>query len=777
MTPLIEFAARLQSLGAIGAFILLIVKATVVLVIARLVVAALANASAAARHVALTAAITAVLILPLLMVLVPAWNVPLFPERSANTVRSIGTTGEDDEAPTALEAAMTVARATGVVPQERLTAMSKGLEMVRNSWQGLLVLMVAAVSIVFLIRMGFGIAGVSRVVHRASRITDDEALRELDSACDHLKLDAEVHLLRSAEISVPVVWGIREPMLLLPSASAEWTTERLRVVILHELAHVKRWDSLTLLLTRAAVAVFWFHPLMWALERISRSECERACDDLVLESGAKPSDYAEHLLSIARALPHTDPFRSVTLAMTRRSQLEGRLLSILQPRTRRGGFSMRTLSTYAAAALMIVVPLASLRLGATPREPTKQESKEREGIVEIGPSVAAKVIATPEMLLAGLEKLKHKRNSEPTDGADWYGHAYELHRSDRHAEAIEAFKQSIALGHRVAASKYNIACGYALMEDEQNAVAWLQDAIASGWDDYNHIAKDSDFDPIRTSPRFKQLVASLDGPAARKQDRRIEETLDRFDALRAGSYDGGDWYSVGVDLLRLRKLDESLVAFQNAVNLDGKTSSALYNMACALSLKGDAKTAAQYLDRAVQNGFDDVEKLKNDPDLRNVRNEVKLDRLIQMANDLKLQTTTWGNGKAWLFFGGEEAAWKDMLTHYEEMTVRYPEIGRTWFNLGYAQLQAGENDASAQSFQKALKLGYRVGASTYNTACAYARAGRNDLAFEWLQKSRNAGFKLSDYLDDDDDLENLHDDPRWRQFRRQVRADEKKREG
>lgn len=438
---------------------------------------------------------------------------------------------------------------------------------------------------------------------------------------------------------------------------------------------------------------------------------------------------------------------------------------------------MRTLSTYAAAALMIIVPLASVRLGATPQEPKKQESKEREGIVEIGPSVAAKVIATPEMLLAGIEKLKHKRHSEPTDGADWYGHAYELHRSDRYPEAIEAFKQSIALGHRVAASKYNIACGYALMEDEQNAVAWLQDAIASGWDDYNHIAKDSDFDPIRTTPRFQQLVASLDRSAARKQDRRVEDTLDRFDALRTGSYDGGDWYSVGVDLLRLRKLDESLVAFQNAVKLDGKTSSALYNMACALSLKGDTKAAAQYLDRAVENGFDDVEKLKNDPDLRNVRNEVKLDRLIQMANDLKLQTGMWGTAKVWSFFGGEEAAWKDMLAHYQEMTLRYPEIGRTWFNLGYAQLQAGENDASAQSFQKALKLGYRVGASTYNTACAYARAGRNDLAFEWLQKSRNAGFKLSDYLDDDDDLENLHDDPRWRQLRQQVRADEKKREG
>jgi beta-lactamase regulating signal transducer with metallopeptidase domain/Flp pilus assembly protein TadD len=775
MTPVIEIATRLQSLGAIGAFILLLVKATVILLIARLLVVALVNASAAARHAALTAAIATVLILPLMMVLVPAWTVPLFPERSANAVRSIGTTGDDDEAPTALEAAITVARATGVVPQERLTAMSRFFETVKNSWQGLLVLMIGAVSLVLLFRMGFGIIGVSKVARRASRISDDEALRELDAACDHLKLNLDVRLLRSAEISVPVVWGIRRPMLLLPASSSSWTAERLRVVLLHELAHVKRWDGATLLVTRAAVAMFWFHPLMWVLERISRNECERACDDLVLESGARPSDYAEHLLSIARALPHTDPFRSVTLAMSRRSQLEGRLLSILQPRTRRGGFSMRTLSTYAAAALMIVVPLASVRLGASPQETKKQESKEREAVVEIGPAVAAKVIATPEMLLAGIEKLKKKRHSEPTDGSEWYGHAYELHRSDRHAEAIEAFKQSIAHGHRVAASKYNIACGYALMEDEQNAVAWLQDAIASGWDDYGHIAKDSDLDPIRSSPRFQQLVASLDG-AARKQDRRIEETLDRFDALRTGNYDGGEWYSVGLDLLRLRRLDDSIVAFENAIRLDGKTSSSYYNLACALSLKGDTRAAAQYLERAVENGFDNVEKLKNDPDLRNVRSQVNIDQLVAMAEDLKLQTGWQGGGK-WFFFGGEETAWKDMLPHYEAMTRKHPQLGRTWFNLGYAQLQAGQNDASSQSFQKALQLGYRPGASTYNTACAYARAGRNDLAFEWLQKARTIGFNLHDYLEDDDDLENLHDDPRWRQLRQQVRADEKKHEG
>lgn len=771
MNPVIEIATWLQSLGAIGSFVVLLIKATLILAVARLFLAAIPKAPAATKHIALTAALAGVLLLPILTWMVPAWNVPLLPGENVERARSIGTTGDEEEEPTALEAAITVARATGVVAQERITAMSQFFNTVRNSWQGLVLLSIAGVSFALLLRMIIGVVGVGLVARRASRLTDDQTMRELDAACDHLQLDREVHVLRSSEVSVPVVWGVGKPVLLLPASSSSWTAERLRVVLLHELAHVKRWDGVTLLFTRAAVAVFWFHPMVWTLERFARNECERACDDLVIASGAKPSDYAEHLLAIARALPHTDPFRSVTLAMTRRSQLEGRLLSILQPNARRATFSIKTLSMYMAMAFVIMLPLASVKLVAAPQEDSKQQGREREGVVEIGPSVAAKIINTPETILAGLEKLKNRKHSSPpSDGSEWYGHAYELHRSDRYEEAIAAFKQSIAHGHRVASSKYNIACGYALLGDEQNAVMWLEDAIRSGWDDSDHLLEDSDFDPIRSGARFQQLVASLDSGKVHKHQRKIEKTLDAFDALRAAdSRDGGDWFSVGFDLLLLRKLDQSIEAFEQAVRVDNKTSTALYNIACAYSLKGDTARANQYLVRAVENGFDNVEKLKHDPDLRNVRSQIDFDQLVELAKDLKLHSG-WDGVKSWFFGrGSEQEAWREQLAHFRAMTQKHPQLGRTWFNLGYAQLQAGDNEASAQAFQKALELGYRPGASTYNTACAYARAGRNDAAFQWLQRAQAMGFKLRRYLDDDDDLENLHDDPRWRQLKQQVR--------
>src|SRR6185295_9790748 len=110
----------------------------------------------------------------------------------------------------------------------------------------------------------------------------------------------------------------------------------------------------------------WFHPLAWSLDRAARSECEQACDDLVLDAGTRPSEYADHLLGIARLLPRRDPFGAVTLAMSRRSQLEGRLLSILHPHARRDAVSRRAVLFSALVAMLFVVPVAALRLTAQP---------------------------------------------------------------------------------------------------------------------------------------------------------------------------------------------------------------------------------------------------------------------------------------------------------------------------------------------------------------------------------------------------------------------------
>ena len=147
---------------------------------------------------------------------------------------------------------------------------------------------------------------------------------------------APVRLLRGRPKSMPMAWGLLRPAVVLPEDAEGWSVEQRRAVLTHELGHVKRHDCLTQALAQAACAVYWFHPLAWIAAWRLRVERERACDDLVLRAGASGPDYADHLLQLARgARARAGP--AWALAMARPSQLEGRLLAILDPSLDRRG--------------------------------------------------------------------------------------------------------------------------------------------------------------------------------------------------------------------------------------------------------------------------------------------------------------------------------------------------------------------------------------------------------------------------------------------------------
>lgn len=164
---------------------------------------------------------------------------------------------------------------------------------------------------------------------------------------------------------MPATWGVRHPVVVLPSTATEWPDERLDPVLVHELAHVSRRDAVWHQVAQVMVAVWWMHPLSWVAARQLRLERERACDDLVLAFGARATDYATDLVSLVGVCGGTE----MTLAMARRSQLEGRVMAILNPRLNRNG---RTgLATLIAAALVLsMAPLASMRAAmVTPAAP------------------------------------------------------------------------------------------------------------------------------------------------------------------------------------------------------------------------------------------------------------------------------------------------------------------------------------------------------------------------------------------------------------------------
>jgi beta-lactamase regulating signal transducer with metallopeptidase domain len=106
-------------------------------------------------------------------------------------------------------------------------------------------------------------------------------------------------------------------------------------------------------------AVHWFNPLFWRAARRLEAEAEIAADDFALMRGVKPSSYANELLAIARRLSGVARVCAVGhTAMARSSALEERLMAILNPNTRRGGFGLLTFARTAAVLLSLSVAVA-----------------------------------------------------------------------------------------------------------------------------------------------------------------------------------------------------------------------------------------------------------------------------------------------------------------------------------------------------------------------------------------------------------------------------------
>jgi hypothetical protein len=202
----------------------------------------------------------------------------------------------------------------------------------------------------------------------------------------------------SVTAPVPIACGVWRPAIVLPEDAWQWPEDRLRIVLLHELAHIKRYDYLTLVLAQGLCAVYWFNPLAWVAARCLCAERERACDDVVLATGTKGSDYAGHLVEIARAMQTRWLPVPAGLSIAHRSHLENRLIAILDPRIRRSSTRHARLGALAIVLLMSI-PITAVQLtaiGPVSSRATIASNSHRSSLPAISPIEVPRVISIRE---------------------------------------------------------------------------------------------------------------------------------------------------------------------------------------------------------------------------------------------------------------------------------------------------------------------------------------------------------------------------------------------
>jgi beta-lactamase regulating signal transducer with metallopeptidase domain len=216
-------------------------------------------------------------------------------------------------------------------------------------------------------RIVFGLRGI-RLLERASDpLLEGSLVQQAEEAQRALGCRRAVRLrLARAEVGVvvPLTWGWRSPVVLLPSDEQAWSSDRRKMILLHEIGHTGRGDWTALLVAQAACALYWFHPLAWLAARSLRAEGERATDDRVLATGVRAGDYGECLLEFVRLLSAAQrrPEMKWTLAMACPSTLEKRLCALLDARRSRKAVSRLHLLTGAVATTAVL--LSAVRLGA-----------------------------------------------------------------------------------------------------------------------------------------------------------------------------------------------------------------------------------------------------------------------------------------------------------------------------------------------------------------------------------------------------------------------------
>jgi TonB family protein len=325
-------------------------KASVVLLTAFAVVELLQRRSAALRHWVLAVAILCAIAAPVVGLVAPRWNVRV----------------DVWPTPTQLERESGVATATAVQepsaaalqPQIHTGMGDAPARSDRIRWETMAALVWTGGAALTLLILVAGFARLGWLAATARRVDAGRWVTLVDEIRARIGLRRTVILLQSDRSAVLGTWGVSSPRILLPAIAADWSDDRIRIVLSHELAHIQRGDWALQMAAEVLRAACWFNPLTWIACSRLRQESEHACDDAVLNAGVESSAYAAHLLDLARTLTAGRHTWLPAPAMARPSSLKGRISAMLNASINHSPISRSVRLATVLALLVLTVSIA-----------------------------------------------------------------------------------------------------------------------------------------------------------------------------------------------------------------------------------------------------------------------------------------------------------------------------------------------------------------------------------------------------------------------------------
>jgi beta-lactamase regulating signal transducer with metallopeptidase domain len=348
-----------------AALIIVIILKSLVLVMAILILTwFMRRSSAAIRHLYLSAAVMILLALPLVSLAIPSWDMEWFSHPfPPGEGKTIVTSVERVERPMESE----TGKAHFHLPSSGKKSQFQWFDWIMAAW------LVGAVGL--LLRLAGGKFFGYWVARDAPEINDKGFMLTVEQVARQLGVKEKITILESDHFNVPFVSGILRPRLIMPSHAKSWPFQRLKNILHHELAHVKRKDILIQFLAQVVCSIYWVNPLVWILERQLFLERERACDDMALGQDIKASEYAGHLMEVLEEMGNkTYNNLWVITAMAEGTDFKDRILSILNPTARRRSPQRMHLRAVIVLALLFLLPFGAFSPWAAADRPSGNNS-------------------------------------------------------------------------------------------------------------------------------------------------------------------------------------------------------------------------------------------------------------------------------------------------------------------------------------------------------------------------------------------------------------------
>ena len=335
-----------------------LIKSSFILSVSIVLVYLLRKKSASLRHLVLSAFLIGLLFIPILSSIATGWEtkfLPLWQTRDAAALEADGLARNFNSSSKALGSTLVASEVS--IHME---------EVKKNSLPvfGFAALLIWLFGLMFLsIRILLGLFGTIRLTREGQDIQDSLWKRLLYRFLETVSLRRKINLLSHDKTMVPLTWGVIKPVVMMPEESKNWSENQRSTALYHELSHIKRGDYLVMILARISRAIYWFNPLSWIVLGMIKREQEKACDELVLKAGIKPSTYAENLLFIRNSVSgHWNPPAAVLGAMNK-SHLNDRLTTILKQRFNLKEVQMKTKVLLSVLAILSISFIGLARPG------------------------------------------------------------------------------------------------------------------------------------------------------------------------------------------------------------------------------------------------------------------------------------------------------------------------------------------------------------------------------------------------------------------------------